>query len=600
MSGVKRLRLPRPRPAGDVHPVDEVLPTGTLLLYGLQHVMTMYAGLVAVPLIVGQALGLPFADIAYLLAATLLVAGLATILQTIGVWRIGARLPLVQGVSFAAVASMIAIGTGGGGGRDGLTLIFGATLVAGVVGFLLAPLFHTLIRLFPPVVTGTVITVIGVSLLPVAVRWASGASAGEPGDPASIGLAGFTLLVIILVYRFLPGFWSRIAILLSLVAGTALAAALGMADFSRIGEASWFAVSTPFHFGTPQFSIAAIISMTVVMLVIMTETTADLLAVGEIVRRPADGRRVVAGLRADTLSTAVSGGLLNSFPASAFAQNVGLVAITGIRSRFVVAAGGAILVVLGLFPKLGAVIASVPQPVLGGAGLALFATVAASGIRALGTVDFDGHANLVIVAVALGLGVLPIASPEFYEGFPEWFRTVFDSGISAAAVAAVLLNLLFHGARKRDGPITRGCGQAVAASRRASSSTRASAAARSFGTADSSRASVIRVVGPEMETAAGSGPSSATATHRTPSSCSPSSTAYPAARTLSSSAPNSSNEVIVLSVWATKSVCRRISRAFSGAIRASRALPTAVQCGDTLRPTSVNIRIECRPGSWAT
>lgn len=453
MSGVRRPRVPRARRPSGGHPVDELLPTGTLLLYGLQHVMTMYAGLVAVPLIVGQALGLPFADITYLLAATLLVAGLATILQTLGVWRIGARLPLVQGVSFAAVASMIAIGTGGGGGRGGLTLIFGATLVAGVIGFLLAPLFHKLIRLFPPVVTGTVITVIGVSLLPVAVQWASGVSEGQPGDPASIGLAGFTLLVIVLVYRFLPGFWSRIAILLSLAAGTGLAAALGMADFSRIGEADWFAVSTPFHFGTPQFSIAAIISMTVVMLVIMTETTADLLAVGEIVGRPADGRRVVAGLRADTLSTAVSGGLLNNFPASAFAQNVGLVAITGIRSRFVVAAGGAILVVLGLFPKLGAVIASVPDPVLGGAGLALFATVAASGIRALGKVDFDGQANLVIVAVSLGLGILPIASPGFWEAFPEWFRTVFDSGISAAAVAAILLNLLFHGTRNTEGPI---------------------------------------------------------------------------------------------------------------------------------------------------
>lgn len=455
MTRVRRLfrpGIPRPRRSAETHPVDEVLPTGTLLLYGLQHVMTMYAGLVAVPLIVGQALGLPFADITYLLAATLLVAGLATVLQTIGIWRIGARLPLVQGVSFAAVASMIAIGTAGGGGRAGLTLILGATLVAGLIGFAIAPLFHRLVRLFPPVVTGTVITVIGVSLLPVAVRWASGASEGEPGDPASIGLAGFTLLVIVLVYRFLPGFWSRIAILVSLVAGTALAAALGMADFSRIGEADWFAVSTPFHFGTPQFSIAAIVSMTVVMLVIMTETTADLLAVGEIVGRPADGRRIVAGLRADTLSTAVSGGLLNSFPASAFAQNVGLVAITGIRSRFVVAAGGGILVVLGLFPKLGAVIASVPQPVLGGAGLALFATVAASGIRALGAVDFTGHANLVIVAVSLGLGVLPIASPAFWEHFPEWFRTVFDSGISAAAVAAVLLNLLFHGTRG-EGPI---------------------------------------------------------------------------------------------------------------------------------------------------
>ena len=180
------------------------------------------------------------------------------------------------------------------------------------------------------------------------------------------------------------------------------------------------------------------------MLVIMVETTADILAIGEVVDRPADGRTVVGGLRADTLATAVSGGLLNSFSASAFAQNVGLVAITGIKSRFVVAASGVILVVLGLFPKVGGVVAAIPLPVLGGAGLALFATVAASGIRALSRVSYEGNNNLIIVALSIGMGVIPIAVPTFYEHFPSWFQTIFDSGISSAAVAAVLLNLLFN------------------------------------------------------------------------------------------------------------------------------------------------------------
>jgi xanthine permease len=439
------------------HPVDEQMPIGSLLLYGLQHVMSMYAGVVAVPLIVGGALGLPFAELAYLLTAALLVSGLATLLQTLGGprIRIGAGLPIVQGTSFAAVASMLAIGTGAGGGRAGLTAIFGAVLVAGVVGFLLAPLFNRLLHLFPPVVTGSVITVIGISLLPVAVRWAAGGpGSAHFGAPASIGLAGLTLLIILVVYRFLPGFFSRVAILLGLVLGTLVAWPLGMTDFSRVGEAAWFAVSTPFHFGAPTFQLAAIVSMTMVMLVIMTETAADILAIGEIVGRPADGRRIVGGLRADCLSTAVSGGLLNGFPCSAFAQNVGLVAITGIKSRFVVAGSGVILLALGLVPKLGAVIASIPPGVLGGAGLALFGTVAASGIRALSRVDFEGNANLVIVAVALGMGVLPIAVPDFYEEFPTWFQTVFESGISAAAVTAVLLNLLFNTGRSRDeGPI---------------------------------------------------------------------------------------------------------------------------------------------------
>ena len=431
----------------DTHPVDQVLPVGSMVVYGLQHVMSMYAGVVAVPLVVGQALGLSFSDLAYLLTAALLVSGLATLLQTLGIWRIGARLPLVQGTSFAAVASMLAIGKDAGGGTQALQVIFGAILVAGLIGFLLSGVFQRLLHYFPPVVTGSIITVIGISLLPVAIKWAGGGSNTEAptfGTVSNIGLAGFTLLVILLIYRFLPTFFSRIAILVGLVVGAGVAAALGKADFSQVGSAPWFAVSTPFHFGPPLFNIAAIISMTIVMLVIMTETTADILAIGEVVGRPADGRAVVGGLRADCLATAVSGGLLNSFSASAFAQNVGLVAITGIKSRFVVATSGVILVVLGLFPKVGAIVAAIPLPVLGGAGIALFATVAASGIRALSRVDYDGNNNLVIVAIAVGMGVIPIAVPTFYEQFPSWFQTIFDSGISSAAVTAVLLNLLFN------------------------------------------------------------------------------------------------------------------------------------------------------------
>jgi xanthine permease len=437
----------------DRHPTDERLPIGPSFLFGLQHVMSMYAGVVAVPLIVGGAMGLPFQELAFLLTAALLVSGLATLLQTLGVWKIGSRFPIVQGTSFAAVASMLAIGEDAGGGEAGLRAIFGAVLVAGVIGFLLAPIFDRFLHYFPPVVTGSVITVIGVSLLPVAVRWAAGGAGSEDfGSPSNIALAGVTLLIILLIYRFMPGFFSRIAILVGLVLGALVAWIFGKADFSRVGEADWFAISTPFHFGAPTFAVAAIISMTIVMLVIMTETTADILAIGEIVGRPADGKRVVGGLRADCLSTAVSGGLLNSFPFSAFAQNVGLVAITGIKSRFVVAAGGVILVALGLIPKLGAVVASIPISVLGGAGLALFGTVAASGIRALGKVDYEGNANIIIVAVSIAVGVVPIAVPDIYAEFPDWFQTIFESGISACAIVAVLLNLLFNVWGRQDEP----------------------------------------------------------------------------------------------------------------------------------------------------
>ncbi|MGI8531484.1 MAG: nucleobase:cation symporter-2 family protein [Geodermatophilaceae bacterium] len=452
------MRLPLPRQHDETiarHPVDEVLPPAQMTLYGLQHVLSMYAGVVAVPLIIGGALGLSVTQITYLLSAGLFMSGLATLLQTLGVWKIGARQPIVQGTSFAAVATMLAIGTEQGG-TAGLRDIYGALIIAGIVGFLLAPVFTQLLRLFPPVVTGTVITVIGVSLLPVAFRWAGGGvGSADFGAPKNIGLAALTLAIILLIYRFLPGFFSRVAILLGLVIGTLIAIPLGATDLARIGDAQVFQLTEPFHFGVPTFGVAAALSMLIVMLVIMTETTADILAIGEVVGRPADRDTVTAGLRADMLSTSVAG-VFNGFSVSAFAQNVGLVAITGIKSRFVVAVGGVILLLLGLFPVLGALAAVVPLPVLGGAGLALFGTVAASGIRTLSTVDYDGNANLVIVAVALGMGIIPISVPEFYADFPRWFQVVFDSGISAAALTAVLLNAVFNLVGRTDdaeGPI---------------------------------------------------------------------------------------------------------------------------------------------------
>jgi len=428
------------------HPVDQVLPAPQMFLYGLQHVLSMYAGVVAVPLIIGTALELSPRDVTYLVSAGLFMSGVATLLQTVGVWKIGARQPIVQGTSFAAVSTMLAVGAAEGGGTAGLRAIFGALLLAGLAGFLIAPVFTRLLRFFPEVVTGTVITIIGVSLLPVAIRWAGGGVPGVTptfGDVENIALAAITMASIVLIYRFLPAFLSRVAILLGLVLGTIIAIPFGVTNFSRIGDASIFQLTTPFHFGLPSFAIGAAISMFVVMLVIMTETTADILAIGEVVDQPADRQQVTNGLRADMLSTAVAA-VFNGFSLSAFAQNVGLVAITGIKSRFVVAVGGGILVFLGLFPVFGALVALVPLPVLGGAGLALFGTVAASGIRTLSRVDFSGNANIVIVAFSIGMGIIPIAVPTLYDKFPEWFQIIFDSGITAAALTAVLLNIVFN------------------------------------------------------------------------------------------------------------------------------------------------------------
>jgi xanthine permease len=428
------------------HPVDQVLPFPQMFVYGLQHVLSMYAGVVAVPLIIGTALKLSPTDLTYLVSAGLFMSGLATLLQTLGVWKIGARQPIVQGTSFAAVSTMLAIGAQSGGGTVGLRAIFGALLLSGIIGFVIAPVFTRLLRFFPEVVTGTVITVIGVSLLPVAIRWAGGGTPGVTptfGDPKNVAMAAITMLIIVAIYRFLPGFFNRIAILLGLVIGTIVAIPFGLTNFGNIGNAQIFQLTAPFYFGLPTFAVGATISMVVVMLVIMTETTADILAIGQVTDKPADRQQVTNGLRADMLSTAVAS-VFNGFSVSAFAQNVGLVAITGIKSRFVVAVGGGILVFLGLFPILGALVALVPLPVLGGAGLALFGTVAASGIRTLSRVDFSGNANIVIVAFSLAMGIIPIAVPTFYDKFPAWFTVIFDSGITAAALTAVFLNIVFN------------------------------------------------------------------------------------------------------------------------------------------------------------
>ncbi|MFC8715751.1 nucleobase:cation symporter-2 family protein [Streptomyces sp. NPDC057197] len=428
-----------------VHPVDEKLPALKMATSGLQHVAAMYAGVVAPPLIVGAAIGLSARDLTFLTGACLFTAGLATFLQTLGIWKIGARLPFVNGVTFAGVAPMTAIVASTKDKSDALPVIFGAVIVAGLLGFLCAPLFCKAIRFFPPVVTGSVITLIGVSLLPVAFGWAQGPNpaAHDYGSATNLTLAGITLLLVLLLRRFTRGFVKQIAVLIGLVLGTLVAIPFGATDFGPVADADVVGFPTPFHFGAPQFQVAAILSMCVVMVVCMTESTADMLALGEIVERPADERTIAAGLRADTLGSALSP-LFNGFMCSAFAQNIGLVAMTRIRSRYVVAAGGGFLVLMGLCPAAASLIAVVPRPVLGGAGVVLFGSVAASGIQTLVRAGLDKDNNVLIVAVSLAAGIIPITAPEFYHAFPETARIVLDSGISTGCVVAVALNLLFN------------------------------------------------------------------------------------------------------------------------------------------------------------
>lgn len=436
------------RPSGMVatpRPEDEKLSVTANLAYGLQHVLTMYGGIVAVPLIIGQAAGLSASEIGMLVTASLFAGGIATLLQTIGIPFFGCQLPLVQGVSFAGVATMVAIVTSAETGEAGIQVVLGAVMAASLIGFLITPIFSRVTRFFPPLVTGIVITTIGLTLMPVAARWAMGGNskAQDYGSMANIGLAGLTLIIVLLLSKVGNATISRLSILLAMVIGSGIAWLLGMTDFSRVAEGPVMALPDIFHFGWPIFSIAATLSMFIVIIVTLVETSADILAVGEILGTKVDSRRLGDGLRAD-MASSILAPVVGSFTQSAFAQNVGLVAVTGVKSRYVVATGGLILITLGLLPVMGRVIACVPPSVLGGAGIVLFGTVAASGIRTLSKVNYQNNINLIIVATSIGFGMIPIATPDFYHHFPTWFETIFHSGISSAAVVAIALNLMFN------------------------------------------------------------------------------------------------------------------------------------------------------------
>ena len=436
------------------HPVDEVLPPQKLAVYGMQHVLAFYAGAVIVPILLAGAIGLTPDQLIHLINADLFTCGIASIIQSVGFWKVGVRLPLLQGVTFTAVSPMIAIGNAEGGGTAGLCAIYGAVIVAGVFTFFMAPYFGKMIRFFPPVVTGSVITIIGIALLPVAANDAVGF---EDGDRTSFYYAIGTLAIIVVIQRVFKGFIATIAVLAGLFIGTTVSLILGDSNFDQVKNADWAGVTRPFYFGAPTFTATAIISMIVVMLITAVETTGDVFATGEIVEKRVDQDDVTRALRADGLATSL-GGVLNSFPYTCFAENVGLVRLTAIKSRWVVATAGAIMIVIGLIPKAGAVAASIPLPVLGGAAIAMFATVAVVGIQMLGRVDFNDHRNVVIVATSLGLAVLVTVKPNLYRAIPgaRWSEMLFNSGITLGSITAILLNIVFFHVGKSFGPAVAG------------------------------------------------------------------------------------------------------------------------------------------------
>ncbi len=473
-----------------VAPVDEMLPMGKLTALGLQHVLVMYAGAVAVPLIIGRALNLDAHEVSLLIAADLFACGLATIIQSLGATQwFGIKLPVIMGVSFAPVGPMIHIATANPG-HGGAQLLFGTIIAAGIITIIIAPWISRLLRFFPPVVTGTIIAIIGITLMRVGINWIFGnpfgptapstidpsyvewlksaqVAASAPGSPLAavpqglsivptvpnpryanltgVGIAAIVLASILLIAKFSKGFLGNIAVLLGIVVGAVVATSMGIMNFDKVAKAAWVDVVLPFHFGMPKFDFWMILTMTLVMIVILIESTGMFLALSDMTGKKINQKDLARGLRTDGLGTLI-GGIFNTFPYSSFSQNVGLVAVTGVRSRYVCVASGVILLILGLLPKLAALVESLPTVVLGGAGIVMFGMVTATGIRILSGVDFkDNRHNAIIVAIAIGMGMIPMVAPHFMQWMPKAIHPLIESGILLTSLSAVLLNLFFNG-----------------------------------------------------------------------------------------------------------------------------------------------------------
>ncbi len=472
-------------------PVDEILPLGKMTALGLQHVLVMYAGAVAVPLIIGRALNLDAHEVSLLIAADLFACGIITIIQSLGATQwFGIKLPVMMGVSFAPVGPMIHIATTNPG-HEGAQLLFGTIIAAGIITIIIAPWISRLLRFFPPVVTGTIIAIIGITLMRVGINWIFGnpvgptapklidpeyaawlqqaqAAAGAPGSPipavpqglsilptmpnpryadlTGVGIAGIVLASILLIAKFSKGFFANIAVLLGIIVGAIITSAMGIMTYEKVAKAAWIDVVLPFHFGMPKFDFFMIFTMVLVMIVILIESTGMFLALSDMTGKKITQKDLARGLRTDGLGTLI-GGIFNTFPYTSFSQNVGLVAVTGVRSRYVCVMGGVILLILGLLPKLAALVESLPTVVLGGAGLVMFGMVTATGIRILGGVDFKTNRhNAMIVAISIGVGMIPVVAPNFRQWMPHAIHPLIESGILLTSLSAVLLNVFFNGA----------------------------------------------------------------------------------------------------------------------------------------------------------
>ena len=410
------------------------------MVLGLQHLLAMYSGSILVPMMIGQALGYNSEQLTYLVSTDIFMCGVATFLQLQLNKYFGIGLPVVLGVAFQSVAPLTIIGQSHGSGA-----MFGALIVSGIFVVLISGIFSKLANYFPAIVTGSVITTIGLTLIPVAI----GNMGNNVANPTleSLTLALITVFIILVVNIFTKGFLKSISILLGLVIGTLIASGMGQVNFAPVSQEPLLHIPTVFYFGAPTFEFSSIVMMCIIATVSMVESTGVYLALSDITKDPIDETRLRNGYRAEGLAVLL-GGVFNTFPYTGFSQNVGLVKMSGIKTRLPIYYAAGFLVLLGLLPKFGALAQIIPSPVIGGAMIVMFGFVSLQGMQMLARVDFvNNEHNFLIAAVSIAVGV-GFNNSNLFNSLPTAFRMFFSNGIVMASILAVVLNAILNRKKK--------------------------------------------------------------------------------------------------------------------------------------------------------
>nr|WP_299241792.1 nucleobase:cation symporter-2 family protein [uncultured Halomonas sp.] len=425
-----------PQHVRSTHDVNAMPPLGRAVPLGIQHVLAMFVGNVTVPIIIAGAADLPADQTAFMIQAAMFVAGVATLLQSLGLGPIGARLPIVMGTSFGFVPVLIPIAVG-----MGLPAVLGAALCGGIAMALVGLFLPWFRFLFPPVVTGTFVIMLGVLLMPVGFAYVGGGfGAPDFGAPHHLALAALVFAVTLGLHQYGRGIWSEAAPLAGLLAGYGAAILFGYVEFGKIGSAEWISLPVPLAIGL-EFHLAAIVPVVLLALVTCAESIGDIVGTtaGGMNREPTK-KELSGGVMADGIAS-IFAAIFNAFPQISFSQNVGMVALTGVVSRYVVAIGGGFLLLAGLLPKLGAIISSIPNAVLGGAVLIMFGMIASAGIKMLSGVDFNKR-NMVVIGVSLAVAIGLPAQEGLYANLSTNMQAVIESGLIPGAITAIVLNLI--------------------------------------------------------------------------------------------------------------------------------------------------------------